>query len=54
METLRGLLDDARSSGDWNAVADWCEAYDWSRAEEVPVGEYHVRAHEEIPAGITP
>ena len=39
-ETLRELIDHARASGDWNAVADWCESYDWSQADEVPVEEY--------------
>lgn len=39
-KTLRQLIDDARASGDWDAVADWCESFDWSQAEEVPVDEY--------------
>ena len=39
-KTLRELIDDARVSGDWDAVADWCESFDWSQAEEVPVDEY--------------
>ena len=38
--TLRQLIDDAKASGDWDAVADWCESFDWSQAEEVPVDEY--------------
>lgn len=39
-KTIRELIDDARASGDWDAVADWCESFDWSQAEEVPVDEY--------------
>ena len=39
-KTIRELIDDARASGDWDAVADWCESFDWSQAEEIPVGEY--------------
>ena len=37
---IRELINDARASGDWNAVADWCETYDWSPAEEIPIGEF--------------
>ena len=39
-KTIRELINDARASGDWNAVADWCETYDWSPAEEIPIGEF--------------
>ena len=39
-ETIRELITDARASGDWNAVADWCETYDWSKADEVPTSEF--------------
>lgn len=39
-KTIQELIDDARASGDWDAVADWCESFDWSQAEEVPVDEY--------------
>lgn len=27
--TLRKLIDAASVSGDWDAVADWCENFDW-------------------------
>ena len=37
---IRELINDARASGDWNAVAAWCETYDWSPAEEIPIGEF--------------
>ena len=39
-KTVRELINDARASGDWNAVADWCETYDWSQAEEIPISEF--------------
>ena len=39
-KTIRELINDARASGDWNAVADWCETYDWSQAEEIPISEF--------------
>ncbi len=39
-KTVGELVDDARSSGDWSAVADWCETYDWSEADEVPTGKF--------------
>ena len=38
-QTPRELIDDAKATGDWNAVADWFENFDWSQAEEIPVGE---------------
>ena len=38
-KTVRELINDARASGDWNAVADWCETYDWSQADEIPISE---------------
>ena len=28
-EVLRELIEEADASGDWNAVADWCESIDW-------------------------
>lgn len=40
LKTIRELVDDARSSGNWSAVADWCETYDWSEADKVPTGEF--------------
>ena len=39
-QTPRELIDAAEASGDWNAVADWFENFDWSQAEEIPVGEF--------------
>ena len=39
-KTIRELINDARASGDWNAVADWCETYDWSQADEIPISEF--------------
>ena len=38
--TIHELVNDARPSGNWGAVADWCETYDWSEADEVPIGEF--------------
>ena len=40
--TLRELIDSAEASGDWSAVADWCESFDWSQAREVPVAEFYL------------
>ena len=39
-QTRRELIDAAKASGDWNAIADWFEDFDWSQAEEIPVGEF--------------
>lgn len=39
-KTLRELIDDAKASGDWNAVADWCEAYDWPESDKLSIGEF--------------
>ena len=41
-ETLRELIDNAEASGDWSAVADWCESFDWTQAREVPVVEFYL------------
>ncbi|WP_420619567.1 hypothetical protein [Candidatus Poriferisocius sp.] len=41
--SLRELITDAEASGNWDAVADWCETFDWSEAEEVPVAEFYLR-----------
>ena len=38
--SLQELIQNAEISGDWAAVADWCETHDWSHAEQVPVNEY--------------
>lgn len=40
--SLRDLITDAEASGDWDTVADWCENFDWSGAEEIPVAEYYL------------
>ena len=39
-QTVGELIDDAKASGDWNAVADWFENFDWSQAEEIPISEF--------------
>ncbi|MXW61877.1 MAG: hypothetical protein F4003_08880 [Acidimicrobiaceae bacterium] len=41
--SLRELTEDAEASGNWDAVADWCENFDWSEAEEIPVAEHYLR-----------
>ena len=41
-ETLRELIDSAEASGGWDAVADWCERFDWARAEEFPTAEFYL------------
>lgn len=41
-QSLQELITDAEMSGDWDAVADWCENFDWSEAEEIPVAEYYL------------
>ena len=40
LQTVREIIDDAKASGDWNAVADWFEDFDWSQAEEIPISEF--------------
>ena len=39
-QTVREIIDDAKASGDWNAVADWFEDFDWLQAEEIPISEF--------------
>ena len=40
--SLRELITDAEASGNWDAVADWCENFDWSEGEEIPVAEFYL------------
>ena len=42
-QSIRELIDDASASGNWDAVADWCETFDWSQAQEIPVAEYYLK-----------
>ena len=39
---LRELVDSAEASGDWDAVADWCEQFDWAQAEGTPAAEFYL------------
>ena len=39
-QSVRELIEDAKASGDWNAVADWFEDFDWSQAKEIPISEF--------------
>ena len=36
------LIAEAESSGCWDAVADWCEAFDWAEAEGMPAAEFYL------------
>lgn len=51
---LRELIEAARASGNWNAVADWCETFDWLSTTDLPAHEFYldlaVRAEVAIPA----
>lgn len=38
--SLQESIKHAEISGDWGTVADWCEAHDWSHAEQVPANEH--------------
>ena len=40
--TLRELIDSAEASGDWDAIADWCEQFDWAQAEGTPAAEFYL------------
>ena len=40
--TLRELIDSAEASGDWEAVADWCEQFDGARNEGTPAPEFYL------------
>lgn len=52
--TLRALIDAAEASGDWHAVADWCEDFDWLSTTDLPAHEFYldlvVRAERTIEA----
>ena len=39
---LRELIDSAQASGDWDAVADWCEQFDWAQVEGIPAAELYL------------
>ena len=41
-KTLRELIDSAEASGDWDAVADWCEGFNWAQAEGLPAVEFYL------------
>ena len=41
-QSLRELIADAEASGNWDAVAGWCEAFDWSEGEDIPVAEFYL------------
>lgn len=41
-QSLRELIADAKTSGNWDAVADWCESFDWSEGEDIPVAEFYL------------
>ena len=41
-ETLREITDHAEAGGDWDAVADWCEKFDWAQAEGRPTAEFYL------------
>ena len=38
--TLRSLIDAAEASGDWGAVADWCENFDWLSTTDLPAHDF--------------
>ena len=40
--SLKDLITNAEVSGNWDAVADWCENFNWTEAEEIPVAEYYL------------
>ena len=52
-ETLRELIDSAKASGDWEAVADWCEGFDWAEAEGLPAVEFYLEIAVAAAAGAT-
>ena len=41
-QSLGELIANAKASGDWDAVADWCEHFDWSEGEDIPVAEFYL------------
>ena len=42
-ESLQDLIDQAKLSGDWNPVTDWCEAFDWPTTAGVPTAEFYLK-----------
>lgn len=52
-KTLRELIDSAEASGDWDAVADWCEGFDWAQAEGLPAVEFYLEVAAAAAAGAT-
>ena len=52
-QTLRQLIDSAEASGDWNAVADWCEGFDWAQADGLPAAEFYLEIAAAAAAGAT-
>lgn len=52
-ETLRELIDSAEACGDWDAVADWCERFDWAQAEKLPAAEFYLEIAAAAAAGAT-
>ncbi|MXZ98798.1 MAG: hypothetical protein F4110_10465 [Acidimicrobiaceae bacterium] len=50
-ETLREIIDHAEAGGDWDAVADWCEKFDWAQAEGRPTAEFYLEISAEAAAG---
>ena len=45
---LRELIADAKKNGNWDAVADWCEAFDWSEAADIPAAEFYLGCAAEV------
>ena len=41
-QSLRELIAEAEANGNWDAVADWCETFDWSEGEDIPVAEFYL------------
>ena len=53
-ESLQDLIDQAKLSGDWNPVTDWCETFDWPTAVGVPTAEFYLKCvYETSPDGET-
>ena len=52
-ETLRELIDNAESGEGWDAVADWCERFDWAQAEGLPTAEFYLEIAAAAAAGAT-
>lgn len=46
--SLQELIADAKRNGNWDGVADWCEAFDWSEALEIPVAEFFLGCEAEV------